>query len=313
MVLQKLVEAGKFSTVEIAVATHGGVRALVKALLLPHERIRIFFVFLPHSRMVGQELLQSGMVSDERLVIYQRWILAQPFSNLRVAVQEAVHVCQFAPRQVPITSLIFAPVKALLLVHEGARIFLVFLADARVLSQKLLQRGMVSDERLVIYQRWILAQLFSNLRVAVQEAVHVCQFAPRQVPITSLIFAPVKALLLVREGVRIFLVFLPDARVLSQKLLQRRMASDERLVIYQRWILAQLFSNLRVAVQEAVHVCQFAPRQVPITSLIFAPVKALLLVHEGARIFLVFLADARVLGQELLQSGMVSDERLVIY
>ena len=56
-----------------------------------------------------------------------------------------------------------------------------------------------------------------------------------------------------------------------------------------------------MAVKEAVHVRQFAAGHVPITALIFAAVEALLLLHKRIRIFLVLLANARMIGQELLQ------------
>src|ERR1700676_1780138 len=93
----------------------------------------------------------SARILFELLVIHQRRILMQLFSDLGVAVHEAIHVRQLTTCYVAIAGLILSPVKALLLVHEGVRIFFIFLAYSRMLSQELLQRRMIPDELLVIH------------------------------------------------------------------------------------------------------------------------------------------------------------------
>src|ERR1700722_17982663 len=315
MSVHEAVHVRQLTTGYVAIAA-SLILALVKALLLPHEGVRIFLIFLAHSRMLRQELLQRRMVLLKLLVIHQRRILTQLFSDLGVAVHESVHVRQLTTGYVAIAaSLILALVKALLLPHEGVRIFLIFLAHSRMLRQELLQRRMVLLKLLVIHQRRILTQLFSDLGVAVHESVHVRQLTTGYVAIAArLILALVKALLLPHEGVRIFLIFLAHSRMLRQELLQRRMVLLKLLVIHQRRILTQLFSDLGVAVHESVHVRQLTTGYVAIAaSLILALVKALLLPHEGVRIFLIFLAHSRMLRQELLQRRMVLLKLLVIH
>src|SRR5258708_8704376 len=114
--------------------------APVKASLLPHERVRIFLVFLAHSRMLRQELLQVGMVIHKLLVVYERRILTQLLSYVGMAVHEPIHLRQFPTRHVAIAAgLIFAPVKALFLPDEPVRILTQLFAYFRMLLQILLQ------------------------------------------------------------------------------------------------------------------------------------------------------------------------------
>src|SRR5580700_3971999 len=223
-------------------------------------------------------------------------------------IHEAIHVRQLAAGHVPITTLILALVEALLLMHEGVRILLVLLANSRMIGQELLQIGVALHKLLVVYQRWIFAQLLRNFRMAVHKMVHVRQLTASYVSITTLILALVEALLLMHEGVRILLVLLANSRMIGQELLQIGVALHKLLVVYQRWIFAQLLRNLRMAVHKMVHVRQLTASHVPITTLVFAAVKALLLVHEGIRILLVFLANSRMIGQEPLQSRVALRE-----
>src|SRR5580693_194195 len=135
----------------------------------------------------------------------------------------------------------------------------------------------------------------------IHEAIHVRQFAAGHVPITTLILALIEALLLMHEGIRIFFVLLANAGMIRQELLQIRVALHKLLVVYQRWIFAQLLRNLRMAVHKMVHVRQLTAGHVSITTLVFAAVKALLLMHEGIQIFSVLFANAGMIRQELLQ------------
>src|SRR5580700_4395659 len=311
MAVHKMVHVRQLTASYVSITTL--ILALVEALLLMHEGVRILLVLLANSRMIGQELLQIGVALHKLLVVYQRWIFAQLLRNLRMAVHKMVHVRQLTASHVPITTLVFAAVKALLLVHEGIRILLVLLANSRMIGQEPLQIRVALHELLVVYQRWIFAQLLRNLRMAVHKMVHVRQLTASHIPITTLVFAAVKALLLVHEGIRILLVLLANSRMIGQELLQIRVALHELLVVYQRWIFAQLLRNLRMAVHKMVHVRQLTASHVPITTLVFAAVKALLLVHEGIRILLVLLANSRMIGQELFQIGVALHNLLVVY
>jgi hypothetical protein len=96
--------------------------------------------------------------------------------------------------------------------------------------------------------------------MAVHEAVHVHQFASRYVAIASLVFAPVKALFLPHESIRILADFFPDFRMLLQIFLQRAVIFDKLLVIRQRRILAQLFCDFGMAVEKAVKCRKLLPR-----------------------------------------------------
>jgi len=69
-----------------------GILAAVEAILLPHERIGVFFVLLANFRMIGQELLQCRMIGGELLVIDQRWIALELLGDFRMGVEEAVQV-----------------------------------------------------------------------------------------------------------------------------------------------------------------------------------------------------------------------------
>src|SRR5580704_6004064 len=176
-----------------------------------------------------------------------------------MAVHKMVHVRQLTASHIPITTLVFAAVKALLLVHEGIRILLVLLANSRMIGQELLQIGVALHKLLVVYQRWIFAQLLRNLRMAVHKMVHVRQLTASHVPITTLVFAAVEALLLMHEGIRILAEFFADLRMLLQVLLQLAVLLNKLFVVHQRRILAHLFGDLWVTVEKAVEAGQLSP------------------------------------------------------
>src|SRR5580693_4753526 len=174
-------------------------------------------------------------------------------------IHEAIHVRQFAAGHVPITTLILALIEALLLMHEGIRIFFVLLANAGMIRQKLLQVRVALHKLLVVYQRWVFAQLLRNLRMAVHKMVHVRQLTASYVSITTLVFATVKALLLMHEGIRILAEFFADLRMLLQVLLQLAVLLNKLFVVHQRRILAHLFGDLWVTVEKAVEAGQLSP------------------------------------------------------
>src|SRR6202042_2650960 len=174
----ELVEAGEFAATHIPVATRVKVFAAVKALLLMHEGIRILLVLLAKFRMIGQELLQIRVALHKLLVVYQRWIFAQLLRNLRMAIHKMVHVRQRSAGHVAITTLVFAAVKALLLMHEGIRILAEFFADFRMLLQVLLQLAVLLNKLFVVHQRRIPPHLFGDLWVAVEKAVKAGKLSP---------------------------------------------------------------------------------------------------------------------------------------
>src|SRR5579862_2498912 len=94
-------KAGKLAIRYVTIASEVRVFAAIITLLLRHKCGWILLVFLAHSRMLLQKLLQFRMAADEPLVIHQRGILAQLFCNFGMAVHEAIHVRQF--RSVHIT------------------------------------------------------------------------------------------------------------------------------------------------------------------------------------------------------------------
>src|SRR6202041_1325765 len=220
-----------------------------------------------------------------------------------MTVKEMVHVRQLTARHVSITTLILALVETLLLMHKRVRVFLVLLANSRMVRQELLQSRVALHKLLIVYERWILLQSFRDLRMTVKEVVHVRQLTASHVSITALVLAAVETLLLMHKRVRVFLVLLANSRMVRQELLQSGVALHKLLVVYERWILLQSFRDLRMTVKEMVHVRQLAASHVRITTLILALVETLLLMHKRVRIFLVLLANSRMISQELLQSG----------
>ena len=68
------------------------VRAVFIAVFRRHEGVRILTDFFPNGRVARDELLQSGMRSDEIFVVNERRILAQLFLDLRMIVEERVRL-----------------------------------------------------------------------------------------------------------------------------------------------------------------------------------------------------------------------------
>src|SRR5579863_7420246 len=106
------------------------------------------------------------MALNKFTVIDERWIPAQLFCDLRMAVHELIEVGQFLAAVT-----LFASIKTLFLAHHSIGILAEILLNARVFLQELLQVRMVFDELLVVHQRRIFAQLPAKLRMSVEEAV----------------------------------------------------------------------------------------------------------------------------------------------
>src|ERR1035438_4548358 len=119
-----------------------------------------------------------------------------------MAIHEMVEVSQFPVSGVVIPISIFAlvsiilgvvsitpilgPVVAVFRMHEGLRVFFYFFANPGMLLQIGLQRRMLLYEFAIVYQRRVLANLFGDLGMTVQEAIETRQFASRGVIISAL-------------------------------------------------------------------------------------------------------------------------------
>ncbi|HKC70498.1 MAG TPA: hypothetical protein VKB60_02690 [Terriglobales bacterium] len=95
------------------------------------------------------------------------------------------------------------------------------------------------------------------------------------------------------------------------------MARYKLPIVHQRWILAELFRNLRMVLKELVHFIQFAPRHVtisiPFSRLIFTPIETLFLPHDRVWILVQIFPHFRMLLQVLLQGGMVFHELFIVH
>src|SRR5215471_14675137 len=147
--------------------------AIVASFLL-HEYVGVFANFFTNTRIGGQISLQSGMVLQKILVIYERRIFAKLLRDLAVFIQEIIEACQLAASDVVIAArdvvvaTIFLLVKTVFRLQESIWILLNFLANGRVIAQKVLQSGMGFYEFLIVHKRGILAQLFRNFPMAIQ-------------------------------------------------------------------------------------------------------------------------------------------------
>src|SRR5215471_2547927 len=97
-------------------------------------------------------------------------------------VQKTIETCQLAARDVvvaarDVVATIFLLVKATFRLQESIWILLNFLANGRVIAQKVLQGGMGFNEFLIVHEGWILAQLFRYFPMAIQKAVVTGQIA----------------------------------------------------------------------------------------------------------------------------------------
>src|ERR1700722_2270639 len=158
-------------------------------------------------------------------------------------------------------------IKSVLLPHERIRILSDLVANSRIVLEKILQRRMVLHEFSSIQQRGILANLFGDFAMFIQEAIEL-----RNIPaIAVAVFAApitianlgiaVVAIFLAHERVWILPQLVANSRMVSEKILQRRMALHEFSVVRERRILAHLFGNLTMSIEEAVEL-----RQIPAVS-----------------------------------------------
>src|SRR5260370_32413438 len=167
------------------------------------------------------------MVIHTLVVVRRRRVRVAWLGDVWLPGLEGADVRRYWLSELGVAGWVFPPVKVLLPAHETIRIFFVLFTNARMTCQELLQRRVVLDKLLVVHQRWILAQLFRDLRMAVHEAVHVHQFLMCHIAVTTLVFPPVEPLLLAHDTVRILADLFSDLRGLLQILLQRRMRFDK--------------------------------------------------------------------------------------
>src|SRR5262249_29586678 len=72
-------------------------------------------------------------------------------------------------------AVVFSPVKAVFRTHEGVRILAELVADTRIVSQEILQSGVVFEKLLIVNELRILANLLGNFTMVVQEFIEIAQ------------------------------------------------------------------------------------------------------------------------------------------
>src|SRR5260370_840777 len=85
------------------------------------------------------------------------------------------------------THSVLVAVVAGFLLHERLRVFVDFLADAFVLPEVGLERRVASKELLIVYQRRIVANLFGDFAVIVEEFVETAKFGSRSVAVANIV------------------------------------------------------------------------------------------------------------------------------
>jgi hypothetical protein len=93
--------------------------------------------------------------------------------------------------------------------------------------------------------------LFRRLAMAVEKLIEVRHFLARRVAVASVLWT-IEAVFLSHKRFWTFLYFLANLRVLLQVGLQRRMAFQKPLVVYQRRVFAKLFGSLAMAIEKLV-------------------------------------------------------------
>src|SRR5579863_3586772 len=149
MAIHEAIHAGQLPASSILVGVAG-----VEALFPMHERVGLLLELLLQLWMLRQELLQFGMVLNEFPLVDEGRIFFQLLGDFGMAIQKAIHIRQFAARNIAVPSMIgigLMPVIAVLAAHEGIGVFLDFFANFRMLLQVLLERRMILDELAVVH------------------------------------------------------------------------------------------------------------------------------------------------------------------
>src|SRR5260370_17788014 len=113
---------------------------------------------------------------------------------------------------------------------------------------------MLLDKFFVLHQRGVSAQLLGDFRMTVGKTIEARQFPTSRVVVAPVVIptvlAPIEALFLPHEAVRVFGDFLSYSRMLLQILLQRWMFLDKFFVLHQRWISAKLLRHFSSALHK---------------------------------------------------------------
>ncbi len=118
---------------------------------------------------------------------------------------------------------------------------------------------MILHEFSIIHERRVLAHLLGDFLMAVHELVEAGELPAGGVAVAiavTIVLAPIKALFLPHEGVRVFPDLFPNFRMLLQILLQRGMLFDELFVVHQRRIPVNLFGDLGMTIHELIETGQ---------------------------------------------------------
>src|SRR6266849_4792236 len=234
-----------------------GLRALATAKLLRrlHKHLRILLQPFLNTRVGFQKLLKLGMICLEFLAVGQPGIVGKLLRESRMTAEEFTEVIHIPARRLVI-AVVLDPVEVLFLPHETVWVLGNLLAYCRMLLHILLQRGMLLDKFLVLYQRGISAKLLGDFRMAVHEAIKARQLTTSRVVVAPVVippvFAPIEALFLPHETVRVLGYFLSYSGMLLQILLQCGMVLDKLLVRNQRGISAQLLGHFGMAFHKAI-------------------------------------------------------------
>src|SRR5437899_11211621 len=102
--------------------------------------------------------------------------------------------------------------------------------------------------------------------MTVGKTIEALQFSSDRVvvepDVIPTVLAPIEALFLPHESVRVFGYLLAGSRMLLQIFLQCGMVLDKFAVRHQRWISAKLLGNFRMAIHEAIKARQLSTSRV---------------------------------------------------
>ena len=169
----------------------------ISVVIGTREGVRILSHCVPKFWMILQIGLQLGMALHVRFIVDQLRILPKLLGDFAMAIKEPIEVDTLFMH-----ALIFVPIITGFLVHESVWILLKLLANTRMLLHEGLQRRMIFDELVIIYERWILSNLFSNLSVGIEELIESGKFLASDVAVVSRLSILTLILILNRCGVK---------------------------------------------------------------------------------------------------------------
>ena len=220
MAVHKCIHISEFASRDVVAAIVLPVFPPVIALFAVHKGAGIFLDLLAHSRVIRKKLLQSRMIRNKFLVIYERRILLQLFRDLRMAVHKGIHIAELASGHVRLTAsavIISVSVPVPIAIHITSSVKVAVSISVAVLTLILI---------------WTLILILSSVLLA--------------------IIAAVKSLLLVHDRVRILRQLFAHFRMLLKIMLQIAMALEKLLVVDQRRILAQFLREVRMVIEKLI-------------------------------------------------------------